>query len=330
MGTIMAANNKHKLKLLHLMQILQTETDPQHGLSMPQIIERLAEQGIAAERKSIYRDISALRDVGVDIQTLPKRPVEYVLVKSELGIDDVMMLVDIVQSSRFITDRKSNQLVKSLKSLVSDRERKQLSKRVHVKGRVKSQSGSIFHSVDTIHEALQRHRKITFLYFSYDTNLKRTARHGGKRYELTPVKVVYADNNYYLAAFDDDDQKIKTYRVDRMELLQVSDTPATRNSVIANYEFEDFAYQSFGMFHGDQECVTLHVSAPFMDVIVDRFGRDIEVVKHTDKYADVRVNVLVSPQFFGWVAGLDGGVSIKTPTPVAKSYKDWLKSLITK
>ena len=325
----MPANNKHKLKLLALMRILQAETDPEQGLSMPKIIERLAEQGIYAERKSIYRDIAALRDIGVDIQTLPKRPVEYVLVRSELGIDDVMMLVDIVQSSRFITDRKSDQLVKSLKKLVSERERKLLSKRVHVQGRVKSQSGSIFHSVDRIHEALQRRRKIEFLYFSYGTNLKRTARHEGKRYELTPVKVVYADGNYYLAAYDDEDEKVKTYRVDRMELLQVSDAVATRCDAVSNYELEDFAYQSFGMFHGDPECVTLHVQASLMDVIVDRFGRKVDVVESTKDYANICVKVRVSPQFYGWVAGLNGGVSIQAPAHVAAAYKEWLKSLMS-
>lgn len=324
----MAANNKHKLKLLALVRILQAETDSNQGLSMPQIIERLAEQGITAERKAIYRDINALQEAGFDIQTLPKRPVEYVLVRNQLNFDDVMMLVDIVQSSRFITQSKSNQLVKSLKSLVSERERKLLSKRVHVQDRIKNPSGSIFHNVDTIHEALQRKRKIEFLYFSYDANLKRVPRHGGKRYVLTPVKVVYADNNYYLAAYDDEDKKIKTYRIDRMELLQVSESPAVRNETVANYEYEDFAYRSFSMFHGVPECVTLRVDNQLMDVIVDTFGQDVSVTLHDGSSSDIRANVRVSPQFFGWVAGLDGKAVIKAPKHVKAAYNDWLRSLI--
>ena len=326
----MATDNKQrqKLKLVYLMRMLEEETDTECGLTMPQILERLEALGIPAERKSIYRDIAVLRETGVDIRMLPTRPVQYALVRNELGIDDVMMLVDIVQSSRFITERKSNKLVKSLKALVSERERKLLDKRVHVRGRIKNQSESVFHSVDVIHEALQRKRKIQFLYFSYGTDLKRTARHAGKRYELTPVKVVYADGNYYLAAYDDEDAKIKTYRIDRMELLQVSDAVATRCAEIANYDYDDFAYQSFGMFHGDPVCATLHVDAPFMDAIVDRFGRDVDVVRATQNYADVRVNVQKSPQFFGWIAGLNGGVTIKAPKRLVVDYKDWLKSLI--
>ena len=324
----MPVTNKQKLKLLYLMRILQSETDPGRGLSMPQIIERLSEFGVSAERKSLYRDIDALREIGFNVQTLPTRPVQYVLVRSELTLDDVMMLVDIVQSSRFITERKSNQLVKSLKNLVSERERKLLNQRVHVEGRVKSLSESVFHSVDTIHEALQNKRQIEFLYFSYGTKLKRNARHSGKRYRLTPVKVVYANDNYYLAAYDGDDGTIKTYRIDRMELLQVSEHPAVRNQVIANYDYEDFAHQSFGMFHGDAASVTLHVEAPLMDVIVDRFGHDVEVLTSSDEYADIRVAVRVSPLFFGWVAGLNGSVTIQSPKSVREDYAAWLKALL--
>lgn len=323
----MSANNAHKLKLLYLIRILQEETDPEVGLSMPQIIERLREHDIAAERKAIYRDFQALRDMGFDVVKIPTRPVQYALVRSELGFDDVMMLIDVVQSCRFITERKSNQLVKSLKGLLSNRERKLLARRVHVRDRVKSQSESVFHSVDIIHEALQHRRKVEFLYFSYGTNMERVARHGGKRYILTPVKVIYAESNYYLAAYDDEAEMMKTFRIDRMELLQMSAKPATRNEVTANYEFEDFAYRSFSMYHGEPARVTLHVKAGLMDTVVDRFGRDMELVRFSSKSADVRVGVLKSPQFFGWIAGLNGDVTIKAPRKLAEEYRDWLTKL---
>jgi len=309
------------------MRMLQEETDSSQGLSMPQIIERLEAEGIRAERKALYRDLKALRDAGFDIQKLPTRPVQYALIRSELGIDDVMMLVDVVQASPFLTERKSNQLVRSLKKLVSERERKKLSKRVHVQGRIRNQNESIFHNVDKIHEALQEKRKIEFLYFSFDTKVKAKPRHDGKRYVVTPVKVVFADSNYYLAAYDDADELVKTYRVDRMKIAQISMEPATRCAAIANYDTEAFAYQRFSMFHGDPTCVTLRVEAELMDVAVDRFGRDVEVVKATEDYADIRVNVQVSPQFFGWLAGLDGKATIQTPRKLKGEYKNWLKAL---
>lgn len=327
-GVVMANMGNQKLKLLTLLRILEKETDSEQGLSMPQIIERLEAEGIPAERKSIYRDLNVLRETGLNIIKLPKRPVEYALLRTELGLSDVMMLIDVVQSSRFLTERKSGQLVKNLKDLTSDRERKLLDKRVHVQGRIKNQMESVFHNVDIIHEALQRKCKVEFLYFSYGTDLKRSPRREGKRYILTPVKVAYVDGNYYLAAYSDKYEDISTYRIDRMELLQVSTEPATRCELIANYAFEDFEHQSFGMFDGEPEVVTLKVDAKFMDVIVDRFGRGVELVKSTPTYAEVRVKVRKSPQFFGWLAGLNGGVSIKTPKRLGGEYKEWLKSLI--
>lgn len=322
----MAKSSNQKLKTILLLHLLETQTDGERGLTMPQIIERLAEEGVSAERKSVYRDLDALRQCGYDIQKLPTRPVQYALVRNALGFDDVMVLIDAVQSSRFLTERKSNHLVRSLKDLLSERQRKSLEKRVHVHGRIKSQSESVFHSVDLIHEALASHRKVDFLYFSYGTDLERHARHQGKRYTVTPVKVVFADGNYYLAAYDDTEERIKTYRIDRMELLQLSHEPATRNTEIANYGFEDFAYQSFGMFHGTDATVTLRVKISLMDAMVDRFGRALDVVRATADYADIRVAVKVSSQFFGWIAGLDGGVTIRSPKRITTDYHQWLKS----
>ena len=323
----MANTGNQRRKLLSLLRLLQTETDAERGLTMPQIIERLEAEGYPAERKAVYRDLDALIEAGFEVRKLPTRPVQYALVRSELGIDDVMMLIDVVQSSPFLTERKSNQLVKSLKGLVSDRERKSLSKRVHVQGRIRNQNDSVFHNVDTIHEAVQRRRKIEFLYFSYGTDLKRRARHDGKRYAVTPVKVVYADGNYYLAAYEDASKQVRTYRVDRMQIAQISDEKATRNQTIANFGTDEFGYLSFSMFHGEPKTVTLRVEAAMMDAIVDRFGRGIEVAKATSKHADVRVNVQVSPQFFGWLAGLDGHVTLRTPKKLAEQYRDWLKNL---
>ena len=310
------------------MRLLERATDSEHGLTMPQIVQRLEEEGISAERKSLYRDIDALREIGLNIVKLPRRPVEYALVRTELGLSDVMMLIDVVQSSKFLTERKSNQLVRSLKGLTSERERKQLDKRVHVQGRIKNQSDSVFHNVDVIHEALQRKRKIEFLYFSYGTDLKRTARRDGERYVVTPVKVIYSGGNYYLAAYSDEHEDVFTYRIDRMELLQVSEAAATRCAQVANYAFEEFEFQRFGMFDGEGETVTLRVNAPLVNVIVDKFGRDVELLKSTGSYADIRVKIRKSPQFFGWVAGLDGGVAIKAPKRVVNEYKDWLTRLV--
>jgi len=323
----MAATKNQKLKVLAIMRMLERETSADRGLTMPQIIERLAERGIDAERKSVYRDLQVLRDFGCDVVTIPGRPVSYAIRRNELGLSDVMLLIDAVQSTRFLTERKSNQLVRSLKHLVSESEAELLDKRVHVQGRIKSQTESVFGNVDIIHAALQQRRKISFLYFKYDTKLSRTSRREGKLYIETPVKLVYADGFYYAVVFNDKYDDFAVYRVDRMRLLQVSDEPATRNERIANYGFSDFEHQSFGMFKGDLESVTLRVQPDFMDVIVDRFGLDVTIVESDDEHADVLVPVRKSAQFFGWVAGLNGGVTIKAPARVREEYRAWLQEL---
>lgn len=319
--------NIQKLKLLALLGLLEEETDSQHGLTMPQILEKLEEAGFPAERKAIYRDFDALRASGYNVEKLPTRPVSYGLVRKGLTFDDIMVLTDIVQGSRFITERKSAQLVRGLKGLLSRRQRGLLERRVHVEGRVRSQTDSVFRNVDVIHEALRLRRQIEFLYFGYDTSLKRRPRHDGKRYRLTPVRLVFADGNYYLAAYDSASGKVKTYRVDRMELLQLSEAPAERNATIASYGADGFRYARFGMFEGRETTVTLRVAPLLMDTVMDTFGNSAILVRSAQDGAEVRVLVQVSPQFFGWLAGLEGGVVVRTPARVAEEYQAWLQRL---
>ena len=156
------AVNRQKLKLLYLMRMLEEETDAEQGLTMSQILERLEAQGITAERKGIYRDIEALREFGLDVRTYQRAPVEYALERRDFAFHELLLLVDAVQSSRFLTQRKSDALVAGVKRLATKRQRKLLDKRVHVEGRIKMQNESVFYSVDRIQEALAGKRKISF------------------------------------------------------------------------------------------------------------------------------------------------------------------------
>ena len=323
----MAGSSKQKLKLLYIYRMLEQETDAKHGLSMADILQRLADEGIYAERKGIYRDLDVLRSFGLTINTIQRMPVEYTLERTGLSLPEIMLLVDAVQSSKFLTQRTSDKLVNRIRELANVREREQLVKAVHVDGRIKSQNESVFHNVDTIHEAIRSKRKIQFMYFKYDGAMNRTAQHGGKPYVLTPVQLVFSDGFYYLVTWSDKHEGFANYRVDRMRLLQVVDEPATRNERIANYGYEDFAYQSFGMFDGPIAKAKLHVRADAMDIVVDRFGRDVPVFTHEDGSADVSVTVRKSAQFFGWLAGMDGAIDLAGPKALVNEYHAWLKKL---
>lgn len=326
----MTANSKQKLKLLYLYKMLDEQTDSEHGLSMAAILQGLAEQGISAERKGIYRDLGILREFGCVINTIQRMPVEYTMEKSGLSLAELSMLVDAVQSSRFLTLQTSNRLVGKLADLASTHERDQLVRRVHVDGRVKSQSDSVFQNVDTIHEAMRLKRKISFLYYKYDTQLQPQIQHDGKPYVHTPVQVVFVDGFYYLVTWTDQHESFVRFRIDRMRLVQVTNEPATRNARIANYDLEDFAYQAFGMFDGEVSKAKLLVSPEAMDIVVDRFGTNVRVKTDKSGSAEVGVTVRKSPQFFGWVAGTNGAITIVGPKPLVKEYKAWLKALVKK
>jgi len=323
----MTANGKQKLKLLHLYKMLAEQTDAEHGLTMAQILQNLAELGISAERKGIYNDLNVLREFGCTINTIQRMPVEYTMEKSGLDLSELTLLVDAVRSCRFLTQRTASRLVRKLSALASVHEREALKGRVHVDGRVKSQSDSVFYNVDTLHEAMREKRKVRFLYYKYDRDMRPVAQHGGKLYSETPVQVVFANDNYYLIAWSDAREDFVRFRVDRMRLLQVSDERATRNQRIANYAFEDFAYQAFGMYEGEPVSTRLRVAPDAMDIIADRFGTGVPVRPREDGGAEVSVTVRKSAVFFGWVAGMNGAVTIAGPKALAEEYRSWLQGL---
>ncbi len=335
----MAANNKQKLKLLYVYQMLIKDTDEKHGLTMTQILKKLASVGIEAERKSIYSDLEALRKFGLEIITFPHSPVEYAVLKDKVTLSEATLLIDAVQSCKFLTERKSNQLTKTLKNLVSTHQQVQLDKRVHVEGRIKSQNESVFNIVDTIHEAMRQKRKIEFVYYKYGADLQRHATRK-QRYLQTPVKVVFTDGLYYLVAWSEHKEDFVTYRVDRMNFVQISSEEAQSNSAIKQYDYNDIEHQTFGMFGGVQENVTLRCKGDGIGVVVDKFGRKnlkpTNIIKAKDNECntdgtsscDVHVQVIVSPQFFGWLAGLSDIVKLISPNNVVDDYKNWIANLL--
>lgn len=324
----MTANAQAKLKLLHVHKMLMEETDAEHGLTMADILERLAAEGITAERKGIYRDIKLLREIGVDVRKYERNPVEYAIEHRGFSLAELMLLVDAVQSSRFITQKQCNLLVGNIKSLASRNQCALLDKRIHVAGRIKSKNDSVFASIDVIHEAMRQRKKVSFLYYKHGCDGAPVVQRDGKPYVLTPVKVVYADGFYYLEAYSDRHEGFADYRIDRMRSVAVADEAATRAAAIADRTFEDADYQYFGRMGGERATVTLAVAPDKMDIIVDRFGAEAQVTPRSDGGAHAVVPVKVSEQFFGWVAGLGGTVTIAKPERVRRAYRDYLRSLL--
>ncbi len=318
-----------KLKLLYLAKIFQEETDGKTGLTMPQIIEHLREYGISAERKALYRDIKALREFGMDIQRYNRSPMQYALANREFSQPELLLLVDAVQSSRFLDIEKSRELIDSIRTLASKRQRETLSKRMHVEGRIKMQNESVFYNVDIVQEAIQAHRRVSFHYFKYDVEKKKVRQHGGDRYLETPVELIYSDGYYYLVTYNDKHDGFTNYRVDRMTEVMVSDEPATRNERIASFDPEAYTAQAFSMFNGEPKTISLIVDGEVMSSIVDRFGSDVESHALDGSHARVYARVKVSDVFYGWLAQFGTKVRVEKPRSVVQGYTEYLQRIVS-
>ncbi len=323
----MSNNPKAKLKLLYVMRILQEETDAEHGLSLREIIDRLEVYGIQAERKSLYRDIETLREFGIDIQTYQRSPVQYAIAKRDFSLSELMLLVDAVESCKFLTQHQARMLTTNLKLLASDHERALLDRRIHVPGRITSNRDSVFGDIDKLHDAMRLHCKVEFLYCKFDLDGARIPTHGGKKHVVTPVGITFADGFYYLTAWNDAHESMTEFRIDRMVDVALSEEPATRNDAITHYRFEGDDYEHFGRFNGDPVTVTLVADADKVEILMDRFGESVDIRKEGDDRARAVVKVHASEQFFGWLAGLGGTVRLEGPKSLMKQYKDYLISL---
>lgn len=320
----MAYNSKAKLKTLYLRRILEEETDAEHGLSMRQIIERLGELGIEAERKSIYRDIEILREFGVDIRAYQRNPVEYAINRRDFSLEELMLLIDAVESCKALTKRQANALTTNLKLMASDHQRALLDRRIHVAGRIRSKNESVFGYIDEIHRAMHLKRKIEFKYYHRGTDGERHASHGGLPYVVTPVALSYDDGFYYLTAWNDEAASLYEFRLDRMGGLKTSEDGAARNPEIANHEYDCSEHEYFGRFNGEPMTVTLRVDKDKVEIIFDRFGEAAELFPQPDGTAKATVKVRTSEQFFGWVAGMGGAIRIEAPTRLRDEYRAYL------
>lgn len=317
-----------KERILALLKILFEQTDDKQALTMEQILSALEDSGISAERKAVYRDFEALNKAGIEVSRQRCKPVRYYLGKRPFTRSELLLLIDAVQGSKFITTRQSASLVKAIKSLGSKSQARGLEKRVFVGGRIKSQNDSVFRNVDAIQEAIAAKRKVTFTYASYDCSANVRLRNDGKTYTQTPVQLMYSDGFYYLVCFSDKYGDFANYRVDRMRNIAVSDERASRNAAIATFDVNEYDRRVFGMYSGESSQVVLRVEESAMNSIVDRFGRDVQVDDMDDGTARVSVAVMGTPVFFGWLSQFGGRVVIEQPVALRQEYATYLRGLL--
>ena len=325
----MPKNENQKLKLFRILQILITRTDEGHGITMSALIRALEEYGISAERKSVYDDFRALADAGFEVEMLPKKPPEYTLIERPFESAELKMLVDAVESSKFITASQSRRLIEKLSAFAGPLTSRKLSRQVYVDDRVKTVNKSSLYSIDCIHEAINEKKRISFAYFDYGIDKQKLLRHDGKRYEVSPKALVINDENYYLSAFDELDGRMKNFRVDKMLSVEMTDLTPSPESEKTAFNPAEYSKKVFGMYGGEETLVTLEFSERLAGAFIDRFGTEPTISK-SDFGARASVRVMVSPIFFSWVFSFGTEMRIAAPAFVAEEYKKRLTEALEK
>ena len=307
-------DNKQRQRILYLYKFLAEKTDDEHRVTAQEIIAELERLGIKAERRTVYADIKALNDYGTDIiGQKAGRGYEYHMGVRRFELAELKLLVDAVQSSRFITQKKSKELISKLEEMASEYQAKELQGQVFVSQRIKTMNESIYYNIDILHEAINTDRKIHFQYFNWNVDKEQELRHGGEVYSVSPWGVCWNDEWYYLIAFDDKAQEIRHYRVDKMKNLSFSDEKRNGRDHFKNLDMAVYTKKRFSMFDGDEERVQILCQNSFAGIMIDRFGKDVPLIKVDAEHFKISVDVAVSGLFLGWIIGLGDGVRITGP-----------------
>lgn len=322
-------SSNQKLKIMYLMKILLDRTDETHSITMPEIIDALEAYGISAERKSLYNDIENLRVYGLDVIGVQEdRTYSYHIGNRQFELAELKLLVDSVQSAKFITEKKSNELIKKIESLASKYEASQLHRQVFVAGRVKTMNESIYYNVDSIHAAIAGNSRITFKYFKWNVDKDMKLRHDGALYEVSPWLLSWNDGYYYLIAYDSVKGIIKHFRVDKMLYIKSNGRKREGEKVFNSLDMAAYTGKMFGMYGGEDERVRLECDNALAGVMIDRFGKDISLIRLDDKKFAVNVEVAVSRQFLAWIIGLGEGVKIVGPQRIVDMMNDEIDRLV--
>lgn len=324
----MPKSSNQKLKILRLYSILFEKTDELHPLSTNDLIAELDKYGISAERKSIYSDIEELTYYGLDIIKVGgKKNLSYYVGERDFELAELKLLVDAVQSSKFISESKSNKLIKKISKLCSQNEAKALNRYVYVANRPKTINENVLYNIDALHNALYEHKQISFQYLEWNTLKRLVPRRDGDDYVISPKALIWDDENYYLVGFDSEADINKHFRVDKMKNITILDAKALDKGAEINPAL--YSGKRFGMYNGDTETVSIRCPVEKIGILIDRFGKDITIRNDNLHYCTVRIDVAVSKQFYGWLCGLGDDFTIVSPVKVRDGFKEYLLSIIS-
>ena len=317
-------DNKSRLRPLYIAKILYDMTDEDHYLSTPEIISILKEKyGIEGYRTTITSDIEALIDFGMEIEVVKSSATQYHLISREFDLPEIKLLIDAVESSKFITEKKSKELVSKLGKLASQKQADELKRNLVPEGRIKPDNEYIYYIVDAINEAINAKKKISFQYFEYNVRKQQKPRHNGEVYVFSPYHLVWNGDYYYMIGYSDKHNGIGSFRVDRIS-KQPKILPDEAVAIPDDFNLSEYINTSFRMYNSEHQEVELICDNSVMDAIIDRFGDDVQTFANDMTSFRAVVNIAVSHVFFSWVFGFGGRVKIKSPEGVRNQYADMI------
>lgn len=309
----MPKSDMQKMKLLYLMKYLLEESDQDHPVSINDMMNYLAGCGIEAGRQTLYSDLECLRSFGLDIEMSRSKTVGYYVASRDFELPELKLLVDCVQSSKFVTQKKTMTLINKISGLAGNHDAKLLKRQVFVRNRVKAMNESVYYNVDEISEAINTDRAIKFKYFDYTISKKKEFRHDGKFYEVSPYSMMLDGENYYMIAFSHDDCEPRHYRVDKMASIVLLDQRRRGKKEFEQTDLSEYTKRVFGMYSGTPEEVRVRFTRNLVGVVIDRFGQDVFLTEDGPDHFIAVVKVEVSPQFNAWLFGFGGQAEIVSP-----------------
>lgn len=322
----MNPSGNSKLKLLYVMRFLLEKTDEDHTVTVQDIIDYLQSLGLTSERKSIYEYIELLQDYGLDILCQREKRNRYFVGSRDFELPELKLLVDAVQYSKFITPKKSEELIRKINGLASVHQADQLVRQVYVTNRLKAVNENIYYSVDILHNAISTKHKVSFRYFDYDLSKQRHFRKNNEKYVTIPCFMVWDDENYYLVTYNEKYDKFNHFRVDKMVDVAMSEEVFEKE--IETMDAMNYSSRIFNMFGGEEMTIDLKVNSSLIGVVLDRFGHDIELRPIDDESFAITVDVVMSPTFLAWIFQFMDKIQLIGPQKAVDRYHEMLEKTL--
>lgn len=315
----MPKSDNQKLKILYILDYLERNSNEKNPVRAADLISMLDRQHqIRCDRKTVYSDVAALQQYGVDIVSVPGKNGGYYVASRNFELPELKLLIDAVQSSRYLTEKKSRELIEKLCSQCNEQDARLMRRTVLVSGRVKSMNETIYYSVDAIQEAISQNKQIRFRYFDWDFGGKRKYR--DKEYLASPYGLCQDNENCYLLAFSTR-HGVTSYRVDRMSDIQLAEENRIPCPELTGKALHDHANRLFQMYAGDAVDVKMRFHRSLLNVVIDRFGKDTMLIPDGDSHFNFTVKVAISPMFLSWVIGFGAKAKILYPQSVVDACK---------